>query len=66
LTGGDRTGLGFRRCGCCLRGDTISADACINERIAAGETLVVTFTEAGDYDITCTLHAAMHTVIHVE
>ncbi|HLE58380.1 MAG TPA: plastocyanin/azurin family copper-binding protein [Candidatus Limnocylindria bacterium] len=47
-------------------GDTLAVDACIDDRIASGATLVVTFREPGDYDITCTLHAAMQTAIHVE
>ncbi len=40
-------------------------DACVDERIAVGATVMVTFLELGDYPITCTLHAAMQTVIHV-
>lgn len=40
-------------------------DACVDERIAAGATVMVTFMEVGDYPITCTLHAAMQTVVHV-
>jgi plastocyanin len=43
-----------------------AADACINEPIAAGTSLLVTFTEPGDYQITCTIHRTMHTAIHVE
>jgi plastocyanin len=47
--------------------DGVAVDgACINEPIAAGTSLVVTFTEPGDYNITCTIHGTMHTVIHVE
>jgi plastocyanin len=47
-------------------GGVPAADACINEPIAPGSTLVVTFTEPGDYQITCTIHPPMQTVIHVE
>jgi plastocyanin len=28
--------------------------------------VTVTFNEPGDYDITCTIHPAMQTVVHVE
>jgi plastocyanin len=44
---------------------TAVADACVDEPIEAGETEVVTFTEAGDYDITCTIHSSMQTAVHV-
>jgi plastocyanin len=40
--------------------------ACVNETIASGATVTVTFNEPGDYDITCTIHPAMQTVVHVE
>jgi plastocyanin len=33
---------------------------------AGGTSLVVTFTEPGDYQITCTIHGSMQTAIHVE
>jgi plastocyanin len=44
---------------------TAVSDACVDEPIEAGETEVVTFTEAGDYDITCTIHSSMQTAVHV-
>jgi plastocyanin len=44
---------------------TAVADACVDEPIEAGETEVVTFTQAGDYDITCTIHSSMQTAVHV-
>jgi plastocyanin len=40
--------------------------ACVDESIASGATVTVTFNEPGDYDITCTIHPAMQTVVHVE
>jgi len=40
--------------------------ACVNEPIAAGASVTVTFNEPGDYDITCTIHSSMQTVVHVE
>ena len=42
------------------------ADACVDEPIAAGETENVTFSTAGDYDITCKIHPNMHTQVHVQ
>lgn len=44
---------------------TAAADACVDEPIAAGATVVVTFDEPGDYQITCKIHPSMETVIHV-
>jgi plastocyanin len=41
-------------------------DACVDEPIAAGASVTVTFNEPGDYDITCEIHASMQTVIHVQ
>src|SRR5574338_679805 len=38
--------------------------ACVDESVANGSTVTVTFNEAGDYDITCKVHRAMQTVIH--
>ena len=40
--------------------------ACVDEPIAAGASVTVTFNEPGDYDITCTIHSSMQTVVHVE
>jgi plastocyanin len=45
---------------------TAASNACVDEPIAAGGTNVVTFTQAGDYQITCKIHASMHTVVHVQ
>lgn len=47
-------------------GGTAVDGACVDEPIAAGATVTVTFNEPGDYDITCKLHSAMQTVVHVE
>lgn len=47
-------------------GGVANADACVNEPIAAGATVVVTFSDPGDYQITCTIHASMQTAVHVE
>jgi plastocyanin len=47
-------------------GGVAGADACVDEPIAAGTSVVVSFTEPGDYQITCTIHASMQTAIHVE
>lgn len=43
-----------------------AGNACVNEPIAAGKSVVVTFNVPGDYQITCTLHSAMQTVVHVQ
>jgi plastocyanin len=47
-------------------GGVADADACVDESIAGGTSLVVKFSEPGDYQITCRIHSAMQTVIHVE
>jgi len=47
-------------------GGAATADACVDESLAGGNSLVVTFDEAGDYQITCTVHPSMQTVVHVE
>jgi plastocyanin len=47
-------------------GGVADADACVDESIAGGASLVVRFTDPGDYQITCRIHATMQTVIHVE
>ena len=44
---------------------TAVSGACVNEPIATGAKVVVTFTTAGDYDITCTIHPSMQTTVHV-
>jgi plastocyanin len=43
-----------------------AADACVDAPVGVGGTVVVTFNEAGEYDITCKIHATMQTVIHVQ
>ena len=43
-----------------------AADARVNEDIAAGETVTVSFPEAGDYNVTCLFHSSMNMVVHVE
>jgi plastocyanin len=47
-------------------GGVPAANACVNEPIAAGTTLVVTFSAPGDYQITCSIHPTMQTAIHVQ
>jgi plastocyanin len=41
-------------------------DARFDEQVAAGESVEVTFDEAGDYDVTCLFHGTMNMVVHVE
>jgi plastocyanin len=38
----------------------------VNEEIATGATVEVSFPEPGDYDVTCLFHSAMNMVVHVE
>jgi len=45
---------------------TAAANACVDQSIGAGGTVVVTFNVAGDYDVTCKIHSTMHNVIHVQ
>ena len=47
-------------------GGVAAADACVDESIAGGTSLVVRFDEPGDYQITCRIHSSMQTAIHVE
>ena len=47
-------------------GGQAASDACVNESIAGGASVTVTFNEPGDYDITCRIHSSMQTVVHVE
>jgi plastocyanin len=44
---------------------TAVSGACVNEPIAPGASVIVTFNDAGDYDITCTIHHSMQTQVHV-
>ena len=41
-------------------------DARVNEDIATGATVEVTFPEPGDYNVTCLFHSSMNMVVHVE
>ena len=47
-------------------GGQAASGACVDEPIAAGASVTVTFNTAGDYDITCTIHSSMQTVVHVQ
>ena len=40
--------------------------ACVDEPIAAGASVRGNLNEPGDYDITCTIHSSMQTVVHVQ
>jgi plastocyanin len=42
------------------------ADACVDASVAPGSSLVVTFSQPGDYDITCKIHHVMQTTVHVQ
>jgi plastocyanin len=41
-------------------------DASFDEQVAAGESVEVTFDEAGDVNVTCLFHSQMNMVVHVE
>lgn len=45
---------------------TAVADACVNNSVEPGGTLAVTFSQPGDYDITCRIHRTMQTTVHVQ
>ena len=47
-------------------GGEAAADACVDESIAGGATVIVIFNEPGDFQITCKIHASMQTAVHVE
>jgi plastocyanin len=47
-------------------GGQAAADGCVDTPVGPGGTVIVTFNEAGDYPITCKIHATMQTVIHVQ
>jgi plastocyanin len=47
-------------------GGQAASDACVNQSIAGGASVTVTFNDPGDYDITCTIHTSMQTVVHVQ
>lgn len=40
--------------------------ASFDEQVAAGESVDITFDEAGDVDVTCLFHSQMNMVVHVE
>ncbi|HEX2193513.1 MAG TPA: plastocyanin/azurin family copper-binding protein [Candidatus Limnocylindria bacterium] len=41
-------------------------DARFDEEVAGGDSVEVTFEEAGDYNVTCRFHGQMNMVVHVE
>jgi plastocyanin len=41
-------------------------DARFDEQVGGGETVEITFDDAGDYDVTCLFHGNMNMVVHVE
>jgi plastocyanin len=45
---------------------TAAADACVDQPLAAGSRLVVSFYQPGDYSFFCRITSIMHTVIHVQ
>jgi len=42
-------------------GGKATSNACVDEPIGAGKSVVVTFTEPGNYQITCTIDSSMQT-----
>ena len=46
-------------------GGSAATNACVDVPIAVGATVVVTFSQAGDYQITCKIHPDMQTTVHV-
>jgi len=43
-----------------------AADARVDEQIAVGASVPVSFPEPGDYNVTCLFHSTMNMVVHVE
>ena len=43
-----------------------AADARVDEQIAVGASVPVSFPEPGDYNVTCLFHPSMNMVVHVE
>jgi plastocyanin len=41
-------------------------NARVNEQIASGATVQVSFPEPGDYNVTCLFHSSMNMVVHVQ
>lgn len=48
-----------------IAGHADYATACVTQRLHPGASVVVAFAEPGDYPITCTIHASMHTTVYV-
>jgi plastocyanin len=46
-------------------GGQAAANACVDEHVSVGQSVTVTFSQPGDYQITCTIHK-MQTVVHVQ
>jgi plastocyanin len=46
-------------------GGQAADNACVNEHVNVGQSVTVTFSQPGDYQITCTIHK-METVVHVQ
>ncbi len=47
-------------------GGQAADNACVDEVAGAGSSVIVTFNQPGDYQITCKIHHTMQTVVHVE
>jgi len=47
-------------------GGSAASSACVDQRLAAGSSVTVTFSQPGDYQITCKIHSSMQTVVHVQ
>jgi plastocyanin len=45
---------------------TAASDACVDKSVGAGGTVIVTFNQPGDYQITCKFHSTMQTVVHIQ
>jgi plastocyanin len=47
-------------------GGEAADSACVDESIGGGRSVIVTFTEPGDFQITCKIHPSMQAAVHVE
>lgn len=47
-------------------GGQAADNACVDELAGAGSSVIVTFNQPGDYQITCKIHHTMQTVVHVQ
>ena len=47
-------------------GGQAADNACVDELAGAGSSVMVTFNQPGDYQITCKIHHTMQTVVHVQ